>query len=603
MTHLIAIDWDSHELRAVAGRTASGGITLTDTGTIPLDGDGVAEVTKAIQEMLTRFGIGKGKSKLLVAIGRGKAELRQLTLPPVPENELPALVRFQALQSFSASGDAVAVDFLPVEVTEQSTSVIAGGVPPATMKQIGSIADAVGLELKRVVLRPVAAAALYSLKADGGAGLAGDCVLVDMLADDAEIVVFRAGKVVFVRSVRMPEQMAGRTSQIAGEIRRSLMACGTDSAGESHRVLIWGQAKTHENDVQQLRELLKCDVQTIDPIAMVNVDSRRAGGTSGASAADGHTGRLAPLVGLLAADAAAESADGHSALLVDFLNPRKMVEIRQDNRFRIGAAVAVVAATILLSFLGWSSLRSYDREIALRQAELALLNPQVTKAEEAIARTQRVDQFLDSSVVWLDELRRVAERMPQSDQALLKSVNAVSLPREGGGKLNLTAAAKSPVVVDEMESALRDDEHSVTGTGANDLGSKELYRWGFSQSVTVAPETIRDQRYEAFSPPADDAAETAETEASQAAEKAEPPAADDDETAITDPTGPAESATTGEPPAEQSPDVTPEPDTPQPGTPETVAPAEASEATTESTTETPVDAADETGEPTTGEEQ
>src|SRR5690606_7712890 len=127
------------------------------------------------------------KYKLLVAIGRGKAELRQLTLPPVPENELPGMVRFQALQSFSTSGDTVAVDYLPIEINDVSTSVIAAGVSPATMKQIEQLAEAVALELKRVVLRPVAAAALFSSKAVGDVHAEGDCVLVDLLADDAEI--------------------------------------------------------------------------------------------------------------------------------------------------------------------------------------------------------------------------------------------------------------------------------------------------------------------------------------------------------------------------------------------------------------------------------
>jgi hypothetical protein len=172
MANLIAIDWDSHELRAVVGRTGSGGVTITDTATVPLAGEDQATITKTLGELMATMGVAKGKYKLLVTIGRGKAELRQLSLPPVPANELPALVRFQAMQNFSSGGDTVAVDYLPVEVADQSTSVIAGGVPPATMKLIAAVAESVGAELKRVALRPVAAAALFSLKSGGG-GFAG----------------------------------------------------------------------------------------------------------------------------------------------------------------------------------------------------------------------------------------------------------------------------------------------------------------------------------------------------------------------------------------------------------------------------------------------
>jgi Tfp pilus assembly PilM family ATPase len=515
MANLIAIDWDSHELRAVVGRSGSGGITITDTATVPLAGEEPATIVKTLADLMATTGVAKGKYKLLVTIGRGKAELRQLSLPPVPPNELPALVRFQAMQNFSTGGDAVAVDYLPVEVAEQSTSVIAGGVPPATMKLIASVAEAVGLELKRVALRPVAAAALFSLKSGGGADIDGDCVLVDLLADDAEIVVFRSGKVVFVRSVRMPEQTTGRTSQVAGEIRRSLMACSTESGGPVQRVIIWGQAKTHEQDVEQLRELLKCDVQTLDPLSLVANDSRH--GTAESDFTRQHTGRLAPLVGLLAADAAAESSGGHSDLLVDFLNPRKTIEVEKDNRVLIGAGIGVAAAVLLVGYLAWSSIRTKNAEIAQRQAQLAGLKPQVTQAEESITRTERVDLFLDSSVNWLDQLRRLADRMPPSDQAIVKTINGVALPREGGGRLTLTAAATSPVVVDEMESALRDEVHSVRGTGANDLGAKENYRWGFSQMIDVMPNAIRETRYEAINRAMDEADRAATPETNQPA--------------------------------------------------------------------------------------
>lgn len=506
MANLIAIDWDSHELRAVTGRSGSGGLTVTDTATVPLEGgDDASIVSAALTELLGKLGVSKSKYKLLVAIGRGKAELRQLTLPPVPENELPGMVRFQALQSFSTSGDAVAVDYLPIETTEGSTSVIAAGVAPATMKQIEQIAATAGLELKRVVLRPVAAAALFSLKKRLDQQAEGDCVLVDLLADDAEIVVFRKGKLIFVRSVRMPEQTKGRTSQIAGEIRRSLMACGSDAATGVQRVVIWGQAKTHELENEQLRELLKCEVETLDPLKLVELNPRRSDYSAGE-----HTGRLAPLIGVLLADAAAESNDHQSAVLVDFLNPRKAAEVQDDKRLWIGIGAAAAAVVLLLGLGAWWSLKEGTAQIAARQAELNALRPQVTAAETSLARTEQIDQFLDSNVVWLDQFRRLAEKMPPADQAIVSSVSGVSLPREGGGRLTIVGAATSPAIVDGMESALRDEDHSVSGSGANDRGEKEAYRWGFRQLVTVAREPIRRQRYEAFA-----AAE--ESEAAEAA--------------------------------------------------------------------------------------
>lgn len=556
MANLIAIDWDSHELRAVAGRTAgSGAVTLTDAVAIPLPSDDLAEVNKALKDWVSTLGAGKSKAKLLVAIGRGKAELRQLNLPPVPENELPALVRFQAMQSLSMANESVAVDYLPVEVSDQSTSVIAGGVSAATIKQIEGLADSVSLELKRVVLRPVAAAALHSLKA-GDSSTAGDYVLVDLLADDVELVIFRKGKVVFVRSVRMPEQTTGRITQVTGEIRRSLMACGTEHSEETPlRVILWGQAKIHEAEVAHLRETLRCSVETIDPLSLVTIDARNANLATG-----DHTGRLAPLIGLLAADGEAESTGGQSARLVDFLNPRKTIEVETDNRSWIAAGIGVALAAGLLGFLAWSSLQAKNALISQREQELASLKPQVETAETSLTRTELVDKFLDGGVLWLDQLRRLAERMPPAERAIVKSMSGSTLPVEGGGRLNLQAAAVLPTVVDEMELSLRDENHVVSGTGANDLGDGEAYRWGFSQSVTVSPASIRSVRYEAIKRMMEAEAEAADPN-EPTGEQASPPPSDELEASPSPPNpGPAAEPTPASPSASDSqPAEQPEP--------------------------------------------
>jgi hypothetical protein len=182
----------------------------------------------------------------------------------------------------------------------------------------------------------------------------------------------------------------------------------------------------------------------------------------------------------------------------DNVTTEATTEVEKDNRLLIGAGVVAAAAVLLVGYLAWSSIGAKNAEIAQRQAQLATLKPQVTQAEESITRTERVDQFLDASVNWLDQLRRLADSMPPSEQAIVKNINGVSLPRDGGGRLTLTAAAMSPVIVDEMESALRDEVHSVAGTGANDLGAKETYRWGFSQMIDLLPSAVRESRYEAI---------------------------------------------------------------------------------------------------------
>ncbi len=552
MANLLAIDWDSRELRAVAGRSAGGQITVTGTATAPLDGDDAAAVLKALGACINDLAINKSKYKLLVTLGRGKAELRQLSCPPVPPNELPALVRFQALQNFSSSGDSVAVDFLPVEVSEQSISVIASGVLPAVMTQIQEIAKAVGIELKRVVLRPVAAAALYQLSVAAGKASAADGVLVDLLADDVEIAIRRDGQLVFVRSVRMPESMAGRTAQVAGEIRRSLMACSSADVPTQRRVVIWGLAATHQAELDQLHEMLDCDVQTLDPLSLVSIDRRSGSGD------DAHTGRLAPLVGVLAADAAAESRDGDSELLIDFLNPRKTIEVEQDYRKWYAAAAAAGLIIVAAGYGMWSSFRAKDQQIADRQARLAELKPQVERAEQNIMRTNAVDVFLDGNVNWLEETRRLAQKIPAADQVMLNQLTGKILPQTGGGTLTVQADAVTPAVVGQMNTTLRDELHSVSGTGATEQPSAATYRWRFSQQVEVSPDAIRDHRYETLQAMMDAEAEAENEDTADEEAAAEVDAAKVD-AAKADAAAKADDASAAETPADMPNDTPNEP--------------------------------------------
>lgn len=62
----------------------------------------------------------------------------------------------------------------------------------------------------------------------------------------------------------------------------------------------------------------------------------------------------------------------------------------------------------------------------------------------------------------------------------------------------IQAAAKSPDVVHEMEASMRDENHSVGGTGTNDLGEGQIYRWGFTHVISIGPTLVRKQRYDAI---------------------------------------------------------------------------------------------------------
>ena len=480
MVRKLAIDWDDSELRLVAAQCNGRSVKVTDASVIPVENTNVLETLKAAIKQR-----GLENTHTLVAIGRGKAELRELQLPPVPDEELPDMVRFQAIRSFATAGDNAIVDYLVTNRSESGVEMIAAAVGPQNLSEIQKTCEGVELNTKRISLRPLAAAALYLI--NRSKTVTSDTVLVDLLADDAEIVVARDGKVIFVRTVRLPPGDASRGRALAGELRRSLVACG--SSGSLDRVVLWGREAVHAEDVAMLAEATDSKVEVLDPFTLVDVD-RQAN-----SNMPDHVGRLAPLVGLLVAD------DTDAERLVDFLNPRERVEEAVNPYRPLMLAAIPVAAVALLAFIVFRQLNGLDYQIAELKAANASMNSAVDQANESLARTETVDKFLDGDVNWLDEIRRLARQMPPSDELIVRSVSATSDLRTGGGTLTIDGAVTKPGVIDRFEDALRDEFHAVKGDGASVQKTEDAYRWGFTEAIKISPVFIRNQRYAAMIAP------------------------------------------------------------------------------------------------------
>lgn len=477
MANKIAIDWNESELRIVAAQCNGIRVKVTDAAVIPIENSNVIEtLRKAITER------GLENSETLVGIGRGKAELRELQLPPVPDEELPDMVRFQAIRSFASAGDAAIVDFLVTNRTSDNVQMIAAAIGPPMMKEIRETCASAQLNMTRISIRPLASAALYLIHQQSKTS--GDVVLIDLLSDDAEIVVTRQGRVIFVRTVRMPAIADSRGKALAGELRRSLAACG--SSGSLESVVLWGRESVHAAEKEMLAEAAGSPVEVIDPFDYVDIES------STKSRLPKHVGRLAPLVGLLAADGS------QSDRLVDFLNPRKRI-IEEPNPYRNAMIAGIpILAAMLLAFLVYSQLKGKDEKIAELKDAYSAMKSDVDVAKQSVQRTEAIDKFLDGNVNWLHEIRRLAATMPDSDEMIVKSISGNANPRSGGGSLTIEGAVTNPSVIDDFEESLRDKTHVVVGDGASEQGAKGAYKWGVSESITISPEAIRNSRYEAI---------------------------------------------------------------------------------------------------------
>ncbi|TWU07688.1 type IV pilus biogenesis protein PilM [Stieleria varia] len=476
MPRKIAIDWDESELRLVAAQCSGDQVKVTDAAVIP-----IAE-NENVSQTLKRFVVEHDlqKTETLIAIGRGQAELRQLDLPPVPEDELPDMVRFQAIRNFASASDRATVDYLITNQTSEGTSLIAAAIGPTQLDEIREQCKASDLVPKRIALRPLSAAALYLTKKT----VSGDVILIDLLPLDAEIAIARDGKVIFVRTVRLPADPKQRSVGLAGELRRSLLACGINGAPD--RVILWGLSDVHKEEVDKISQAIQgTNVDVVDPFELVEV-------TEAAKATmPKHVGRLAPLVGLLACD------EMNSDRLIDFLNPRKRVEVEPDrlrHALLIGGPIAIA---LLLAFFGYRNISQLNQKIAVLEKQRSDFQSQEKGALQSIAQTESIDNYLDGSVNWLNEMKRVAENLPPSDKLIVRSISAKTDIRKSGGELTVVGGVTDSAVIEDIETSLRDDSHTVVGKGTQkDEKAEDKYSWRFDESVLIDPTFVRNQRYE-----------------------------------------------------------------------------------------------------------
>lgn len=502
MPKKIALDYDPSELRIVVANCNAARVSVTDVAVIPIGDD--ENVSEKLRGFINANGLQK--TEVLVAIGRGKAELRELQLPPVPEEELPDMVRFQAIRSFASASDRAIVDYLVTDRNAEGHALIAAAVSPQDLKQIHELCSTSELTPKRVALRPLTAASLYLRQASPPP----ICVMIDLLADDAEIVVARAGKVIFVRTVRLPAGEEHRSAAIASELRRTMVACGETNL--PNRIVVWGTDEVHSSDIAAIKAEIACeDVVAVDPFSMVNLQL-------GEQTLPEHTGRLAPLVGLLATDETAPET------LIDFLNPRERTEAEPDRLRRALLIAAPLVAVFLLGFFIYRQFGQWDRKIAQVTSEINLMMPSASKADTSIAKTEKIDQFLDGDVNWLDEMRRFANEAPPSDKLMVDTIYASSDIRKGGGDLRLTGTVAQPNVIDDLEAALRDETHGVVGKGSQQQNRERGYRWDFNETITLSGPTMRSLRYERMA-----LKQAAADEAASAASKSKPDSESDSE--------------------------------------------------------------------------
>lgn len=481
MANILALEWDSHEARIVAARRRGNEVFIEHAFSVDLQPGGAdepldfTEVGERIAAGLSERRIGRCDA--LAAVGRSGIELRLLTVPPTPDEELPELVRFQAQRQFTTLGDDWPLDFFPIDgQADDSRNVLAASIQPELVGQIQQGCDAAHLRLQRIVLRPCAAASLL-LRQHHGRDSHRVRLLVDILAEEADLTVTVDQTVVFTRTVRLAGEWnsPSQVQALFGEVRRTLAAAQNQLGGQLvEHVLLFGPDVDHSVLRSQIEERLQLPVSGFDPFEGLTT-SRELG-----SNPPEHPGRFAPLLGMLVDEC---TGAPHA---IDFLHPRQKPQpASRTGQYALAGAAVAALVLVAVGYL-WLQLRGMDATIRGHNERLAELN-QITedsKQRRDVAAT--IDKWVAGDITWLDELARLSARLPPAENVRLSGLHLDAVD-SGGGRMRLEGYVDQQGTISDIEQDLRDEQHHVYGDGGRLERGDRNYPWRFETLVDIDP--------------------------------------------------------------------------------------------------------------------
>jgi hypothetical protein len=476
MRRLIAIGWDDCEVRYVVAAGRGDKLSIVGASSKEMEASPEGVLAEPIFEWLR----GEVGSRLalridsLVCVGRGDIEVLHLNLPPAQDDELPELVRNQAIRQLAAIGDDSLLDFVPLETPTGERSVTAVAMGHEQHERLVRRCREAGVTPKRIVVRTYAAASLLARRLPQGSG---PCLMINCFSRDADLAVVSGGKVPFWRTVILPvggDAPAVRLEALVQEVVRTRLIVERQT-GPIEKVYLLGRSDEHAELLSRLAGALPEAPQLIDPFedaACGGVDS------SGITERTG-SGRFAPLVGALLDHYEQQRP------AIDLLHPRR--KPRPPNRRRLFAIAG--ALLVLVTMLGgqrvWDEFSQLDAERADLESQIKELDDLVKQANRQQSLVEAVRDWKGGDVVLLDELRDLSLRLPNArDMVVLRMSKTAS--RSGWCLINLQGLVRDPLVVSRMERRLRDQYHEIRSPRGQGQAPIEDYTWRFESTVTVA---------------------------------------------------------------------------------------------------------------------
>ncbi|MGI9516916.1 MAG: hypothetical protein ACR2NP_07730 [Pirellulaceae bacterium] len=464
---IVALNWDKNWIRiAVATATRGTGRILFDHALAVELPDADDELSTAklgdkLRAILERVGVHKGEATVIVP--RGDLEMRQFELPPVPPDELPDLVRFQARNHFTSFTDDWLLDYLPLPDAGDKAVVLAAAIPGDKVQRIRDTVEKAGLKLRHIVVRPFSAVELLR-----NSRPSPHCrVVLEPLGRQADISVVDNDYILMTRTVRVPETYTDEQfdAWLPGEIKRTIASAqGQSGAREIAEIVVCSSAEEHRQLGDDLSSAFQIETSFFQPFDAVTTSSRFQ-----------QPDRINGFASLLGSLLPSSTNDSH---VLDFLNPRKRPE-QQVDRQRLTLYGGIAAAVVLIGLVSiWWMFRTKNAEIARLETINANLRVETENTDDLTERVGIVDRWKEQSVDWLEELYQLSQRLPDPDHLRVSSATFYASPAHAAAELKGFLSNDRPF--EEVTANLRERPYKVfSPTGLQETRERG-FDWEFS---------------------------------------------------------------------------------------------------------------------------
>ncbi len=475
MASTIILQWDTARIRAAVGTASENSPSVQKVVAFDLssggDTDEVMTMADTIAAGLKEQKVGKGDA--VVVVDRTTAELRVLSVPPVPDDELPDIVRFQANREFTSVSEGWLIDFISLPSSPNGQRrVLAGAISPQVAAQIRGACDTAGLNLKKVILRPFASGSLLSK-----AGmLQEDCVLIEMLGDAADLTVYAQGELQLTRSIRLSAEASEEAliKQMQMELKRTL----TSFQNQQHdaaikRVILMAPESLAESLEKELAEGTGLQCLLVDPWSVF----KNIGSAKRQVPADSE--QLGAVLGGLCTPAGDFSE-------IDFVNPTRPPAPPSNRRRNV--LIAATAATLLASVGGlyWVQSSQLDAQLTQLQQEVAKMGREDQTHQDRLKEIEMLESWVGNRPNWLAEMGEMSQDFPLPDDAIVDNLGLALDEKNQLAVIKITGKASSAEAIRRLETELRDPEAGREISGRqNSPTAGGPYKFRFDETLTV----------------------------------------------------------------------------------------------------------------------